>query len=295
MTTKQTLKAALQKNYWFTVARWRLRTLLDEWQRRQPLIVYQMGKVGSSSIVASLKALPATWTVHHVHTLTTAGMASAEAIYHRICRESGSSYFPRARHLLSSRYLQQQLRRRAQGQATGARWKVITLVREPVGRNISEFFQVIDYTLPNFVERYNTGALSMEETVQTFLERFDHETTLRWFDQEIKPTLGIDVFATPFPKTQGYQIYKGAQADLLLLKLEQLDECGGQAFEEFLGLRDFSVVKTNVAAEKAYGDAYQRFQSALALSPGYLARMYNSPYMRHFYSAAEIAAFQASW
>lgn len=285
----------LQTNYLLTLARWQLRCLLDDWRRRKLLVVYQAGKVGSSTIMASLKVLPNIWRVHHVHTLTAEGIATREAIYRKLTQERASSYFPRACHLLSSRYLRKKLPTAADDVLPAARWKVITLVREPIGRNISEFFQVIDAKLPNFVTRYNAGALTIDETVQTFWECFDHDDALHWFDQEIKPVLGIDVFAEPFPKVQGYQIYHGPFADLLLLKLEQIDECAGAAFGEFLGLENFRLVKTNVAEEKAYAAAYKEFKQRIALSPAYLQRMVGSRYVQHFYSDAEIDAMCAKW
>lgn len=290
------MRRFLNTNYGLTVARWRLRFLLDDWRRRRLLVVYQMGKVGSSTIVASLKALPPTWSVHHVHTLTAEGIATREAIYHKLTQERASSYFPRARHLLSSYYLRSKLPTpTTTAVLPNQRWKVITLVREPISRNISEFFQVIDYKLPNFVARYNAGALTIDETVQTFMAGFDHDDTLHWFDQEIKPVLGIDVFAEPFPKARGYQIYQGPFADLLLLKLEQMDECAGAAFGEFLGLENFTLVKTNVGEEKAYAAAYNEFKQRLALSPAYLQRMVGSHYVQHFYSDVEIDAMRAKW
>lgn len=286
----------LQTNYPLTLARWRLRCLLDDWRQRKLLVVYQTGKVGSSTIMASLKVLPRIWRVHHVHTLTAEGIAAREAIYRKLTEERASTYFPRARHLLSSRYLRNKLPREGNGGLSPAgRWKVITLVREPIGRNISEFFQVIDARLPNFVTRYQTGVLTIDETVQTFWDCFDHDDALHWFDQEVKPVLGIDVFAEPFPKAQGYQIYHGPFADLLLLKLEQIDECASAAFGEFLGLENFRLVKTNVAEEKAYAAAYKEFKQRIALSPAYLQRMVGSRYVQHFYSDAEIDAMRAKW
>ena len=40
---------------------------------------------------------------------------------------------------------------------------------------------------------------------------------------------------------------------------------------------------------------YQRFKTEIRLPDGYLERMYSSRLAQHFYSPAEIAAFQAHW
>lgn len=286
-------KQLIQSNEQLATAWWHMQMRLGEARGRETVVVYQMGKVGSSSIVASLHALREKMQVHHVHTLTPQGIAAAEAIYAQIEQETGINTYARSRHLQSSRYLAQRLHRPAP--SGDRRWKVITLVREPISRNVSSFFQVIDHHLPNFVARYEAGELGIEAVTSAFLERFDHDQVLNWFDAEARPALGIDVFAGEFEQERGYTIYRGDHCDLLLLKLETLDACASAAFREFLGIEDFTLVRSNVAEEKAYATAYQQFKRTLSLPEWYLEKMYSSRYMQHFYSQAEIAAFATKW
>jgi hypothetical protein len=279
----------LNTNPLVTRASWNLQTLVTELTGQQPIIVYQMGKVGSSSIVASLRSLDR--KVFHIHFLTERGIAEAEAIYRTMCQNSATTYYPRARHLLGSRYLRKRLRKRGHGQ----KWKVITLVRDPIARNISDFFQVIDYQIPNFTARYNAGEIDIETVLDTFLNRYNHEFVLRWFDEELQPALGIDVYDTNFPRERGYHMYQNELCDLLLIKLEQLDECREEAFQRFLGLDNFQLVKANVAEEKQYADAYREFRRCITLPESYVQAVYSSRFVRHFYTDDEIEQFRAKW
>jgi hypothetical protein len=287
----RSMNRIINSNPHLSTAWWHFQVRLAELRGRESVIVYQMGKVGSSTIVASLHALRRKLQIHHVHTLTGKGIADAEAIYRQMARHAATGTFVRARHLLSSRYLQQRIHRPIQGK----KWKVITLVREPIARNVSSFFQIIDYPLPNFMARYHAGELDIETVSNTFLEKFDHQQVLHWFETDLRQALGIDVFAGEFPREKGYQIYQGDTCELLLLKLEKLNECACDAFRDFLGIEHFDLVRTNIGEEKEYAGAYQQLKEHLILPERYVQEMYSSPTMQHFYDQREIAAFAAKW
>jgi hypothetical protein len=180
----------------------------------------------------------------------------------------------------------------------GKKWKIITLVRDPIARNISSFFQLID---DEYEFDYRKKARSMstdelvEELIQFFLERHDHDVPLTWYDVELKPIFAIDVFATEFPKSRGYQIYHGENADVLLIRLEDLDRCAAVALKEFLGIESFKLMNTNISTDKYYADAYREFIRKVHLPPDYIDRMYTSKFVRHFYSDEEIDLFRARW
>lgn len=282
----------LPKNYiltrFFYTTAYKLRN-----QGKTPLLVYQMGKVGSSTITATLETLPLTMPVFQIHSLTKASLEADERFYFGsdsgLLRPSG---WPNTVHLFTSYYLQNELARMKHG----SKWKVITLVREPVARNISGFFESIEYRIPRFYERLGQGELSLAELTSFFVEHYDnHDVPLRWFDEEMKTALSIDVFAQPFRHDQGYEIFESAKADVLLIRLESLQHCYQEAFQRFLGLEEVSLVNANDARDKAYYPTYQHFVQAATLPQSYLDRMYEARYTRHFYSPAEIESFKAKW
>ena len=94
---------------------------------REPVLVWQMGKVGSSTIVNSLHQARFDGAVFHVHVLSGALIGRGE-LFKKAVRQGTVAYLYNValRELLCG---------------GNRRWKIISLVREPVGRNISAFFQ----------------------------------------------------------------------------------------------------------------------------------------------------------
>jgi len=265
-----------------------LRLRFSNLQGREPIVVFQMGKVGSSTIVESLKALDLGFPIYHVHRLTPDGLEFAEKM--RLARRGSR---PAGKHYFTSRYLRKQLAK----QSNSMRWNVVTSVREPIARNVSAFFHALDAWYPEFDHqpRGNDKSTLFAELTTIFLEEFPHKLPLTWFDSEMKSTFGIDVFSSEFPKQEGYGIYEGERVNLLVIRLEDIAKCGQQAFSKFLGIEQFALVSTNVGSEKAYGTAYNEFLRSIVLPDSYIDRMYASKYARHFYNEEEIRTFKAKW
>jgi hypothetical protein len=176
------------------------------------------------------------------------------------------------------------------------RLKIVTLLREPVGRTISSFF----YNLNQYIPDFNRYRIDDPEVTQRLQERFlvdfpEHDYSINWFDNELRRTFGIDVYRHGFDPGKGYAIIEGASVDVLVLKLERLKHCTPEAFREFLGLSEFALSTANTSEEQPYYQFYKKFLEEVRLPASYLDKMYTSPYMRHFYSADEIATFRTMW
>lgn len=288
---KQIAKPLFWINYHWVKTLWVYHYHYSKLRGKEPLVVYQMGKVGSSTVVASLKSISSKWTVYHIHTLTREGIEGREKIYRKMVENSSTTYFPRAKHLLASRYLHRSLTKGLNGK----KWKIVTLVRDPIARQMSEFFQTIDYWLPDFNQKYQANTVNIETAVNTFLDKRQHNQSSDWFETDLKPSLGIDVFGSDFPKSKGYKIYSGQQVELLVLKLETLNKCATDAFAEFLKIDNFHLINTNVGSEKMYAAAYKKFRTLIDLPETYINNVYTSRYMRHFYDEAEIEKFKSKW
>jgi len=247
------------------------------------VLVHQMGKVGSSSIGSSLRAMGVETPVFQTHFL------NPERLWGHIERKRQRGH-PLLDHLTVSIHL----RKLFEAGLADREWKVITLVRDPVARGVSAFFENIELHIDDFSRRHAAGEISMDDIAREFLSR-SPDLPLNWLDAEIRDVFGIDVYASEFPKAEGYKIYAHGSVDLLLLKLELLDTCCVEAFDEFLGITGFELCNDNVAENKYYRDIYRGFREQIAIPREQLDRMYASRFVRHFYSEEEIAAFRRKW
>jgi putative capsular polysaccharide synthesis protein len=297
---KQLARQAERKNVHLARARYHGRLHRETLRYRDPpVLLYQMGKVGSKTIRDSLQAIELDRPVFHVHFL------SPERVK-KMARERRRYFGTEKQHLLRHIWQYQYLRKRIAKGLDGEKWKIVTLTREPISKNISTFFENLEieplddgrrfgiqsdyYDFDIVVDLENT-----EQLVQLFFDRLYHDRPLVFFDQEIKRVFGIDVFSSEFPVSKGFKIYREEHAEVLLVRLEDLNDCARGAFKEFLNIDNLTLLNTNVGSQKIYAPLYRQVLDAIVLPESYVERIYASKYMRHFYSKAEILKFRARW
>lgn len=279
----------------FMEARAALHMAMDRRRHKPLFIVHTMGKVGSTTVDVSLKAhgLEESMAVHQRHFLTEEGAAFVEDLsiegvgsWEKLPANDRSF-------LLSSRLLYKDMQKR---RAAGERVKIVSMVRDPVATNLSGFFHNYIWWPEEIKARCVEPSDDCLEALQCrFLEHYPHEVPAIWFDIEIRPLYGVDVFATPFDRDLGYAIYHSDFADILLLKLEKLNQCAAPAFYEFMGLDGFELLESNKAEDKSYASLYKAFRKRTTLPESYLDRVYVSRMAHHFYTDGELAAFRQKW
>lgn len=260
--------------------------------------VYQMGKVGSTSVVAALRRAAPDLLVHHVHRVSDATLPAFEAFTRSTFRRrlvSGGARRSLVQQIVAARHLRRELAEPTDGR----RLKVITLVREPVGRNVSDCFEVLklllDYDLAARLDRRSVEEVC-DEVCQLFLTTYpNHDLPLTFFDTEIRATLGIDVYGRPFSFDEGCQVHRTDRVDLLVVRAEDLDGAGGERIRAFLGLPSLELRCANAGENKEYADVYRLGKARIVLPDAYLERMYTSKYATHFYSAAELERLRGRW
>lgn len=256
------------------LTRWRLLRRLAH-DPRPPVVVFSMGKVASTAIYRSLAGV-APGPVLKVHSLRPDRLAAMEAGY----RRTDARALPR--HLLHAWHLADR------PPTPAAPWAVVTMVRDPIQRSVSDFFQ----------SGGRLGRLDRPTTVERlhrFVEREGVPRTLDWFDQELGPTLGIDVLEHPFDPAVGHAVVETPSVRLLVLRQESLDSAPG-ALGRFLGLgHDVDIVADNMGAAKPYAAAYTEATDQLRFDDQVLDLAYESTWAKHFYSPAERQALRARW
>ncbi len=183
---------------------------------------------------------------------------------------------------------------------TKQRFKVITLVRDPVGRNLSLTFFALDKVLYKTLQVIPNGQadgkyLSLNEIIaRGFMDIINQQGPLNWFDQEFNYVLDVDIFQHPFDKKKGYTIIQKEKLDILILKLENLADLE-QVIKSFLNLKSFKLLNANAGNRYWYAELYKDFKNYFRPTEAYLNEMYNSKYVTHFYTNAEIAKHRARW
>ncbi|MBA2491438.1 MAG: hypothetical protein H0V34_06930 [Gammaproteobacteria bacterium] len=284
------LKQGIRGSYYLTRLRYQLMYMRGELRHQEPIVIYQRGKVGSSSVYRSLLNMDLGRPVFHVHFIN-----NIERRHWEMCgahKLTPSAYFARSRHLVVSRYLNKEIKSGLQGR----KWKVITLIRDPLKQRMSSFFQIVDLIIPDFEQRCRDNTLSVKALTEIYLERYRRDRgQTDWFNREIKPVFGIDVFSTGFARSRGYQIYHGDRAELLLIRLENLDKCATEAFGEFLGIPDFKLSNENITDDKTHAAVYREFVNTSVLPEAYINAVYDSVFARHFYTDTELETFKAHY
>lgn len=264
-----------------------LRSLDRAFQTRGPLLlVHQMGRAGSMTTVNTLRASGLDLPIFHTHWLNPASIRT---------RESWVEHLPESRRPLNVRVSGRVAYHLKEEGMDRRNWKLVSVFREPVARNVSVFFLSIDAFVDNFHERYRNGDIDNQELLTVFLDKFPHNQPLEWFDDEIKQVFGINVLDHPFSKERGYQVIRSGNVDLLLMKLEQLDACYQLAFQEFLDVTISDLKNTHVTELDPSKPMYADFVKNTVFPKDYLDRMYTSDFAQHFYTEQEISGFRQKW
>jgi hypothetical protein len=271
-----------------------------------PILIYQMGKVGSSSIRNSLFRCPDPRTrlvlmSHEYFPIRNRDLdrISVEPEY----REMLAHEIAHEQHVYRQFSLRERMGRRFREKFYAEmiyrsyvepkrRLKVITLVREPVANNVSMFFQLLGRYIGANVD---PSECDTDELIDIFIDKYMHSRPLTWLDAEVKTHFGIDIFQHPFPIEKGYTTISRENVSLLVLRCDLDDRMKAQAIADFIGLDEFEIVRSNVGSEKGYASPYEKFKQRITIPPYLLESMYESKFARHFYSREERDLFRKRW
>ncbi len=223
-----------------------------------PVYVFQMGKVGSSSAFHSIKKQ-----------------------YKGFCLRSHWFSSQEADIRISTLYKIYQKEKFP--------IKIISMLREPVSRNISAFFQNFERDTGVNYKEHN---FSLEEIRELFLKNYKHQMPLTWLDDNINNHFDIDVYASSFPE-EGYKVYKNESIELLLYKHDIEDVIKEELIAGYLQIPDFKLSNINEAGAKEYAATYKEFIK-MDMPKTYLDMMLNSKYSRQFY-AEDVIKIRKKW
>ena len=250
-----------------------------DFKKIPPILVYQSGKVGSSTVVDSLKSLDLKNPVYHLHYLSNESIAKKDIgkpKYSKALRSKMDSY----------------------ESLEDVNWKIISLTRDPIAIAISSLFQNLglNYQKERFLDNNQIDISLVLAHLESSLKNFHNSQFCSWFDRELKTVFNIDVYNYPFDRDLGYSIIKQGNIDILIIRLEDLNSSGGQAIATFLNLpKPVPIISSNVGSQKKYRDIYKRVKDNLTVDSQVCDLIYSSKYVRHFYSKKQIADFTDKW
>lgn len=270
----------------FSIWHNRLRAGADRIRRacKSPILVYQYGKVGSSTVSESLTN--AGIMNIHIHNFFADNfirwkLTFADEIEQFI---KYSDFF-----CLQSQEYVRNVRDNIKHK------KIITMVRDPVAVDLSGVFQLMGNGRNDkrITENIQTGKGILQVVLELAMEMQDG--LFDWFDRELKVVSGVDVFAYPFNKEKGFTIIKENTVEILLIKTEKLSHMT-EVLRNFTGNQELQLWNTNEGKEKEYAHIYQEVKRKVKFPKKYLEHYYkNNPYMDHFYSKEEQKNFYNKW
>ncbi|WP_104038309.1 putative capsular polysaccharide synthesis family protein [Vibrio jasicida] len=247
--------------------------------QEKPILIYQMGKVGSSALE---KSIPNSLHLHDLMSIEAGKQISpVRAQLHKPVTNLVKRTLKRA-------VMCNMLKRKEQV-------RIISLVREPVGRNVSMFFQSLPFWMADKYLKDDSAVRSERPQLlhEAFEEHVNHQYPLEWFDNEIKALTGIDVFVQPFDHQLGYQTYQNRNFSLMVVRIDKLDQ-SQQAISEFLQ-QDVEVVHENQADNKWYSPLIKEFKSSYQPKPEFVEEMLSSKLTQHFFTTPEIETLKKKY
>jgi Putative capsular polysaccharide synthesis protein len=257
---------------------------------RQVVLIYQMPKIGSQTIEATLRRYAVPWPILRFHYLSP---AFASTLRHGLTSpQADPAWKQNAQLQLNS------LREKARAM----RWRrllcfcgfklpklyVITGVRELIGLVLASIFENYAYFAPKIEE------MTVEKCRNALMHPKTFKTLRDWFDLELKPFTGVNVFRNPFPYEHGYAIYENRFARVLVYRFESMNQLP-KLLSQFLHLEIPALVNSNLGDSKQYADQYRSVRDQLSLPAEFVTELYDTRMMRHFYSGAERGQYLAKW
>lgn len=257
------------------------------------IFIYQPGKVGSSTIRASLNAVKKNCV--HIHSMDPLPG------YGEVWDKHG---------LLFYNWFKNQPR------------KIVTLVRNPFARDFSGLFQNTDvryfwypFVIGNAVSNiyfpgeddiqdllYDKELISLfgkpvpatneysDYCVKVMTQMGHMNYQFNWFDIQLKKYFGIDVYKYPFDKKTGYMIIEEGNLEILVIRLENIKMLEN-VIGEFVEVENFKLINANEASNKIYKYLYKQVKENIVLPKEYFECYMNNEKALHFYTKEELQEF----
>ncbi len=222
------------------------------------ILVYTMGKVGSSTVHQTIQSNNVSKLVYHVHFLTRENIAHISARYKNAGVPAprmtlGQLLRGNVDHLTASNALS--------GLSHARKWYIVSLMRDPVATFLSHVFQNPKVHRPHLLgdEGILTKTLVQEYITKHYLE-FDPDNDFisNWFDSEFCRFTGIDVFQHEFNASEGWSVISERAFVVAIVSLEKIDKALSPALSALLREEFFEdLINANERQDSKDGELYR--------------------------------------
>jgi len=168
-----------------------------------------------------------------------------------------------------------------------ATYDIVTLVRDPIARNLSEYFRRMS---PKVEYDY-------QWLYKKFMKDFNHIWPLVWFDLEFLPFTGLDLLYWGFPIEHTDTFQTAIGRNVLVLRTDKLNQKStSEALSEFTGKEIAEIpVANNISERPGLDVIYDAFLSQVCFPEPFVEFFYNSAYSIVFFTAKERERFMKRW
>ncbi|MFW8601260.1 putative capsular polysaccharide synthesis family protein [Desulfobacterota bacterium M19] len=261
---------------------------------KKKIFIWQMGKVGSSTILASIKPYTSRYNWYHDYHDTAIKSDEPYWQYNNLIHSHSAKPIYHTLHHSDEEFI------------------VISLVRDLLQRNISAVFQSMADKIPGndcFIapqrelENWDYKRICREIKKKLLYLNLSDQL-ISWYDRLFKshfyyPDVDryhIDLYGVPFDRQRGFQVYdsKTTRIKFIIIRLENLNDLEAE-LGFFLGIRKFRLINNNIAEHKWYNKIYKQFKIMYKPTREELNHIYNSKFMKYFYTSEQIDRFISRW
>jgi hypothetical protein len=281
---------------------------IQQWRplpENNPILVYSMRKVGSTTLTSTLRSAGHFVYKHHcIDPVLNAELQDAL---------SRTGFKPQ-HWLTDGAHFQKRLkkwRHQRQGEHHENRLRIFTFVKDPMAIALSDYFMQLFEFMPQAVSARDLDKLdnlkryfhevihaavegTATDPVTDYLRKLSSMPSF-WFERELRETMGIDVLATPFPTEKGYGVYHGHDSDVALIRTDMLSTVALEAIATLTGNKPATLIEKNIRTTSPQGEFYRSLVDTIRLPETLVRQFYQQPWLSHFYSEAEIENMIKRW
>ncbi|NVK53862.1 MAG: sulfotransferase family 2 domain-containing protein [Flavobacteriaceae bacterium] len=234
------------------------------------ILILTPGKVGSSTLYFNLKQ-QLNQPIFHIHRLSKKGIEKSKKDH----MDSDRKSLPL--HLIISEILSREIN------INKDRIKIVTIIREPISRYVSSFFQNIEF-YKNSIEKSDL-TIDINGSLGFLYSNFNEQICIDladWFRSEIEEPLNLNILDID---TNSKYYFGNYNSFFILLRLEDINSNWQHILFLLTGEKiNIPMKNFNIGDKKYYSDSYNKVKKDLKIEPKVFDNITAHVFYKKFYS-----------